>query len=193
MIGIPTVVEVETRTAGRIGYLIAVNEVRRFLESDQKNELMPEGWQVYKSLGGRFTVAYPSYWQIREEDVQKVNFSDGPGDRLLFVGFGKSTGEEFGEDDEENVRTVVALTAKQFSDYPGFKVVDKGIWQGSVYKGYFCEFTGRYESKLQRTRVTMVVVGNNILLAAYTRNGSQDFTAGDYETIEAWLETIRVK
>jgi len=34
LIGIPTVVEVDLWTAGRMGYLIAVNEVRRFLQSD---------------------------------------------------------------------------------------------------------------------------------------------------------------
>ena len=32
LIGVPTFVEVDARTAGRLGYLIAVNEVRRFLQ-----------------------------------------------------------------------------------------------------------------------------------------------------------------
>ena len=193
LIGIPTRARIDPYSASKISRLIAVNKVRRFLESDQKNELMPEGWQVYKSLGGRFTVAYPSSWQIREEDVQKVNFSDSPGDRFLFVSFGRSMGEEFGEDDEGNVRIVVTLTAKQFSGSPGFKVADRGVWQGSVYKGYFYEFTNRYEGTPSRTRVTMVVAGDDVLLTAYVRNGSQYFAAEDYRILETVLETIKVK
>ena len=160
----------------------------------------PEEWQVYESLDGNFTLAYPSSWEIEEEGVNSVTLQP-PGPELARVAFLKGGAMLYDKDDEENVRTVVILLAESYGDRPGwrgFRVMDKGVWKGSVYKGYFCEYLVYKEESLEedqplRSREVHILAADSVVLFGYSRLMSEDFTAEDYETIETMLESIRVK
>ena len=160
----------------------------------------PEEWQVYESLDGNFTLAYPSSWEIEEEGVNSVTLQP-PGPELARVAFLKGGAMLYDKDDEENVRTVVILLAESYGDRPGwrgFRVMDKGVWKGSVYKGYFCEYLVykeefSREDQPMRSRHVEILAADSVVLFGYGRFMSEDFTAEDYETIETMLESIKVK
>jgi hypothetical protein len=161
---------------------------------------VPEGWQVYESLDGSFTIAYPGSWGIDEEGVQGVIF-DIPGPLFLQVRLVEGAGDGFGENDEENVRIHTTQIAEAWSDqygYTGFRIINKGVWKGNVYKGYFCEFIIYKEEFMEDDtpnimRGTTILADNDAVVILYSHFMTTEFTADDRETFEAVLRTIRVK
>jgi len=158
----------------------------------------PEEWQVYESLDGNFTLAYSSSWEIQEEGVNSVTLQPlGPNMEMatLRVSFLKGGAILFGKDDEENVRITAIELAETIESMglEGFKVMDKGVWKGSVYKGYFCEYAIYIADSPVYARVVMIPVADNVVMFSYSRVLSEDLTAEDYEAIETTLETMRVK
>ena len=154
-------------------------------------------------MDGSFTVAYPDSWEINEEGVNSVSLRllKAPGPTTLYVAFiERGATAVFGEDDQQNVRLVVTQVAESWGKsflWKGFKVMDKGVWKGGVYKGYFCEYVIYKEEFLEedtpaRGRNVVILVADSSILFSYSRLMSEDFTAKDYETIETMLETIRV-
>jgi len=163
---------------------------------------VPEGWQIYESLGSDFTVAVPSSWKIQEETARSVFFNNLPELETCQVGFIEEGAHTiFGEDDEENIKALAVQNAEYWDSAIGwknFKIMDKGVWGGSVYKGYFCEYIVYKEEFLEKDwpvyrRQTAIVVGDSVMLVDYGYIKGEKFTSEDYETIEAILRTIRVK
>jgi len=162
--------------------------------------VVPEDWQTYESLDGSFTVGYPGSWGIQEEGVQKVVF-DIPGLLFLQAALIEDGGDVFGEDDEENIRIHTTQIAETWSDmigYTGFKVIDKGLWEGDVYKGYFCEFIVYKEEFLAEDipimMYTITILSNHdAVLVAYSHLMTKNFTADDRAILEDVTKTIRVK
>lgn len=162
--------------------------------------VLPKGWQVYESLDGNFTVAYPDTWGIQEEEVSAVVW-DIPGPWSGQVRFAEGGAEVFGEDDEENSRMHNRLVAETWSDtigYTGFKILDKGVWTGSIYKGYFCEFIIYKEQFLEGDipncfRDVMLLTGDDIILIVYGHFSSKTFDMDDHAVFETMINSIRLK
>ena len=150
-------------------------------------------------MDGSFTVAYPSSWKITEEGVDKVYFGFSGLTGVVDVSFIEDGGERYSESDEVNVKIITAQVTTVWGDsigWTGFKVIDKGIWQGDIYKGYFCEFISYGEELPEDWPVhgciTCILIGDDGVLVSYL-HVAPNFTGEDYGNLEALLRSIRVK
>ncbi len=162
---------------------------------------IPDGWQVYESIDGTFTVPHPSSWEIEQEKRNSVSFMIPNGRHITIYLTADAAGVVFGGTNEENVRVLAGQVADGWADqigFTGFKILDRGAWHGDLYGGYYVEFMIYKdelfeEDKPSRMRAVHLLAEGHVIGTMYSAFLVDQFTDNDRQVYEQVLNAIRVK